>query len=154
NGGDRKMRLFACACCRCVLSLEQRVPPDLRLLFTQPPSPEDYRADIEFFHHAVKLSEDIAEGRGSVEERIAVDDRFCRHPVTGCSAGYDLCYAAKPNWTPIAAFEFIALTAAFAFQEPLNAAAAAEFSSLASASVFFLQTGPDAAARQVEQNMA
>jgi hypothetical protein len=49
-----------------------------------------------------------------------VDDRFRRHPVTGCAAGYDLCHAAKPTWTPIAAFEFMALTAAFAFQDPLN----------------------------------
>jgi hypothetical protein len=154
EGSDRKMRLFACACCRRVLSLEQQVPPDLRLLFVQPPNPEEYRADIEFFRHAVNLSEDIAEGRGDGEQRVMVDDRFRRHPVRGCSAGYDLCYAAKPTWTPIAADEFMELTAAFAFQDPLNALAAAEFSSLASASMFFLQTGPDVAARQVEQNMA
>ena len=154
EGSDRKTRLFACACCRRVLSLEQQVPPDLRLLFVQPPNPEEYRADIEFFRHAVNLSEDIAEGRGDDEQRVMVDDRFRRHPVTGCSAGYDLCDAAKPTRAPLAAFEFMALTASFAFQDPLNALAAAEFSSLASASMSFLQTGPDLAARRVERNKA
>jgi hypothetical protein len=106
------------------------------------------------FHHAVDLSESIAEGRHNDEQRVMVDDRFRRHPVTGCSAGYDICQAAKPNWTPVAAFEFMALTAAFAFQAPVNAQAAAEFSSLASACMFFLQTGPDVAAREVEQHKA
>jgi hypothetical protein len=154
RASGRKLRLLACACCRRVLSLEQQLPPDLRLLLVQPPSPEEYRADIELFQHAVELSESIAEGRGNDEQRVMVDDRFRRHPVTGCSAGYDLCSAAKPTWTPIAAFEFMALTAAVAFQDPLNALAAAEFSSLASASMFFLQTGPEVAARQLEQNMA
>jgi hypothetical protein len=151
---DRKVRLFACACCRRVLSLEQQLPPDLRLVLVQPPSPDEYRADIAFFHQAVKVSEDIAESRQKEDEQASVDDRFLRHPVTGCSAGYDLCYAAKPNWTPVAAFEFIALSAAFAFQKPLDPVTAAEFSSLASASMFFLTTGPDVAAREIEQNMA
>jgi hypothetical protein len=48
----------------------------------------------------------------------------------------------------------MAMTAAFAFQEPLNAVASAEFSSLAAASMLFLQTGPAVASRQVEENMA
>jgi hypothetical protein len=152
KASNRKLRLFACACCRRVLSLEQQLPPDLRLMLVQPPNPEGYRADIELFQHAVSLSESITEGRGNDQQRVMVDDRFRRHSVTGCSAGYDLGYAAKPTWTPIAAFEFMALTAAFAFQDPLNALAAAEFSSLASASIFFLQSGPDVAAGQVEQN--
>jgi hypothetical protein len=150
---DRKLRLFACACCHRVLAVEQQLPSDLRLQLVQPPAPDEYRADIEFFHRAVKVSEDTAEGKWD-NERAAIDDWFRRHPVTGCPAGYDLCHAAKPNWTPIAAFEFIALTAASAFQEPLDAFAAAQFSSLALASMVFLVTGPDVASRQIEENMA
>ena len=149
---ERKVRLFACACCRRVLSLEQQIPPDLRLLFLQPLGAEAYRAELEFFHHALKVSEDIAEGRGDPGERVAVADCLDRHVVTGCPAGYDLCQAAKPHLTPIAAFEFMALTAASAFREPLDPVAAANFSALASASLSFLTTGPGVAARPLEQN--
>jgi hypothetical protein len=151
---ERKLRLFACECCRRVLLREQQVPPALRLLSWQPPDPAGYSEDIEFLHHAVDVSEAIAEGRASEEGRAAVACRFRSHPVAGCPAGYELCDAAKPSLAPIAAFEFMVLTAAFAFQDPVNAVAAAEFSGLAAAALDFVETGPATAALRVEQNVA
>lgn len=150
---DRKLRLFACACCRRVLSQEQQLPPHLRLLVPFA-SPEEYRAEIDFFQHAVDLSENIAEGTVSDEHRGVIGERFLRHPVTGSPAGYDFCDVAKPNLTSIAVFEFMALTADNAFHNPVNDVAAAEFSSLAQAGMFLLQTGPEMAVRQLQQHMA
>jgi hypothetical protein len=115
---DRKLQLFACASCRHVLSLEKQLRPDLRLLLLQPPSPEEYRADLELFQQAVELSERIADGKGNDEQRVMVGDRIRGHPVVGCPADYDLCSAAKPNWTSAAAFEFMALAAASLFKTP------------------------------------
>jgi hypothetical protein len=149
---DRKLRLFACACVRRALSLEEAAAPRLRRLFVLPHHPEDYQAEITFLRRALCLSEQRADGVVSEAEWDEFVDRCRQHPVAGCPGGYDLCAAAKPDLAPIAVFEFLTLTAFAAAQVPADATAAARFTDLATAALRFLAAGPGQASPQVEAN--
>jgi hypothetical protein len=149
---DRKLRLFACACVRRALSLEETATPPLRRLFVQPHHPEEYQAEIAFLRHALRLSEQRADGVVSETEWDEFVDRFRRHPVAGCPGGYELTDAAKPDLAPVAVFEFLTLAAFASVQVPADATAAAHFAGLVATTLRFLAAGPGQASRQVESN--
>jgi hypothetical protein len=95
---------------------------------------------------AVELAERLAEGKASPSERDAVDADLRRHPIIWAAGGYDLTDAAVPDRTEVAAVEFAALSAEFAFREPAEARQAAQFAAWAEAARTFLATGPAQAA--------
>jgi hypothetical protein len=152
KASDRRLRLFAVACARQAFALESQLPDQLRQSLWQPWNPDGYALDMSLFHHAIDLAEAAADDQIDREEWNRLKKHLLGHPVTGCPAGWDLCAAAKPHLTPIAAFEFLALTAAFTCSIPLDPDAVAVLSSYARAALIFLQAGPAAAARQMSKN--
>jgi hypothetical protein len=121
---DRKLRLFAVACCRRLYWLNQ-----------EPFGEEDIRI-------ALDTSEQRADGDVTPEALAALRRRLLSHPIAGCPAGYDLNYAAQPFWAPIAALEFIVLAVALAVSDPVDAPETARLAAFAEAANWFSEQGP------------
>jgi hypothetical protein len=135
RASERKLRLFAIACVRRVWNLLRE-------------------ASEEQVRDAVEAAEQLADGAITPEEFAAMTRLLGGHPIVWAAGNYDLTYAAKPEWAPIAGLEFSVLAVKHAVGEPVNAMVAAEFAAFAEATASFIDRGPDYAAAHLADHVA